>query len=190
MKDGTPIAADADNFSSYCNVRPTAATTSRFIALFMRILILAVTGKQPGWVTDAASEYAKRLRGYCRLEIVDLKAESRTQGRTVTALLEAEAERLLARIPPAANVIALDERGESFTTQELAATLGKWKQSGEAVVLVIGGPDGLADAVKRRARKTWALSSLTLPHGLAKVLLLEQLYRAASLLEGHPYHRE
>lgn len=156
----------------------------------MRILILAVTGKQPGWVTAGVEEYAKRLRSSCKLDIVDLKAESRSQGRPTNVILDAEAARILDRIPSGSHVIALDEHGEQWTTQQLATQLGRWKHGGETIVLLIGGPDGLAPTIKDRARSLWALSSLTLPHGLAKVLLVEQLYRAASLLEGHPYHRE
>ncbi len=156
----------------------------------MRILIMAVTGKQPGWIQAGVEEYAKRMRGAFKVEFVDLKAEPRSQGRPVSVLLDAEAARILDRIPAGANVIVLDERGPQWTTQQLAVQIGKWKQAGETVVLVIGGPDGLSPAIKQRARSMWALSALTLPHGLAKVLLAEQLYRAASLLEGHPYHRE
>jgi 23S rRNA (pseudouridine1915-N3)-methyltransferase len=156
----------------------------------MRILILSVTGKQPAWVTAGVEEYAKRLRAQFKLEIVDLKAEPRSQGRPTNVILDAEAARILGRIPSGANVIALDERGEQRTTQGLATLLGKWKQGGETIVLLLGGPDGLSLGIKDRARSLWALSSLTLPHGLAKVLLVEQLYRAASLLDGHPYHRE
>lgn len=156
----------------------------------MRIVILAVTGKQPAWVTAGVEEYAKRLRAQFKVDLLDLKAEPRSQGRPTNVLLDAEASRIFDRIPTGSHVIALDERGEQRTTQQLAATIGKWKHGAETIVLVIGGPDGLAQSVKARARSLWALSSLTLPHGLAKVLLVEQLYRAASLLEGHPYHRE
>jgi 23S rRNA (pseudouridine1915-N3)-methyltransferase len=156
----------------------------------MRILILCVTGKQPAWILVGVEEYAKRLRSHVKLDIIDLKAEPRSQGRPINVILDAEAARIVDRIPGGSNVIALDERGEQRTTQQLATQIGKWKHSGETIVLLIGGPDGLAQSVKDRARSLWALSSLTLPHGLAKVLLVEQLYRAASLLEGHPYHRE
>lgn len=156
----------------------------------MRILIVSVTGKQPAWVVAGVEEYAKRLRAQFKIDFVDLKAEPRSQGRPVNTILAAEAARILDRIPSGSNIIALDERGEQRTTQGLATLLSKWKQSGETIVLVIGGPDGLSPLIKDRARSLWALSSLTLPHGLAKVLLVEQLYRAASLLEGHPYHRE
>ncbi|HVJ86211.1 MAG TPA: 23S rRNA (pseudouridine(1915)-N(3))-methyltransferase RlmH [Caulifigura sp.] len=156
----------------------------------MRIVIVAVTGKQPSWVSAGVEEYAKRLRAQFKVDLVDLKAEPRSQGRPTNVLLDAEASRVFDRIPTGSHVIALDEHGEQRTTQQLATTIGKWKHGGETIVLIIGGPDGLAQSVKARARSLWALSSLTLPHGLAKVLLVEQLYRAASLLDGHPYHRE
>jgi len=156
----------------------------------MRLLILSVSGKQPQWVLAGVEEYAKRLRPHFKVDFIDLKAEPRSQGRPTNVILDAEAARILDRIPAGAHVIALDEHGDQRTTQQLANLIGKWKHGGETVVLIIGGPDGLAKSVKDRARSLWALSLLTLPHGLAKVLLTEQLYRAASLLEGHPYHRE
>lgn len=156
----------------------------------MRILILAVTGKQPAWIQAGVEEYAKRLQSHFKVEIVDLKAEPRSQGRPINVILDAEAARILDRIPSGSNVVALDERGEQRTTQGVAALIDKWKHGAETIVLLIGGPDGLSPAIKERARSLWALSSLTLPHGLAKVLLVEQLYRAASLSVGHPYHRE
>jgi 23S rRNA (pseudouridine1915-N3)-methyltransferase len=156
----------------------------------MRVLILFVTGKQPSWILAGVEEYAKRLRTHFKLELIDLKSEPRSQGRPTNVILDAEAARIVGRIPSGSNIIALDERGEQRTTQQLAILIVKWKHAGETIVLIIGGPDGLAQSVKDRARSLWALSSLTLPHGLAKVLLVEQLYRAASLLEGHPYHRE
>jgi 23S rRNA (pseudouridine1915-N3)-methyltransferase len=155
----------------------------------MRMTLLAVTGKQPRWLDDAVEEYAKRLRPLLRVDFVDLKAASRSQGRPTEAILLAEHKLISAQIPAGAHVIALDERGASRTTERLSRDIAGWRQSGEHLVFVIGGPDGLASDFKASARETWALSQLTLPHGLAKLILVEQLYRAASLLEGHPYHR-
>jgi len=156
----------------------------------MRMILLSVTGKQPAWILAGVEEYAKRLKAHFKIDFIDLKAEPRSQGRPVSVILDAEAARILERIPSGSHVIALDERGDQRTTQQLAALIGKWKHGGETIVLIIGGPDGLSPQIKERARSLWALSLLTLPHGFAKVLLTEQLYRAASLLEGHPYHRE
>jgi 23S rRNA (pseudouridine1915-N3)-methyltransferase len=156
----------------------------------MRITILAVTGKQPAWLVTAIEDYARRLRSRAKVELIDLKAEPRSSGKTVEAILKAEAERLNSRLPPTSRCIALDERGRSRSTHDLARDIATWQQAGEHVVFLIGGPDGLAEGLKRRAEAQWSLSPLTLPHGLAKLILVEQLYRACTLLEGHPYHRE
>jgi 23S rRNA (pseudouridine1915-N3)-methyltransferase len=156
----------------------------------MRITILSVSGKQPEWLKQAVDEFAKRLKGKIRVEFVDLKAEPRSTGRPVNAILEAEADRLSARLPRPCRSIALDERGTHKSTRQLADELQLWNRSGAHVAFVIGGPDGLDAEFKKRADETWALSRLTLPHGLARLILIEQIYRANSLLEGHPYHRE
>lgn len=156
----------------------------------MRATILAVTGKQPAWLVDAIEEYAKRLRPRIRTDLIDLKAESRSAGRTTEAILQAEADRIRARLPQPCRLIALDERGELWSTQKLSREIADWKRTGEHVVFLIGGPDGLDPGFREAIRLQLALSRFTLPHGLAKLLLVEQLYRASSLLDGHPYHRE
>jgi 23S rRNA (pseudouridine1915-N3)-methyltransferase len=156
----------------------------------MRFLVVAVGAGQPHWVDEAFAEYAKRMPREARLELVQLRAEPRRGGRPVDALLAAEAKRMSAAIPRGAARVVLDERGRDVTTKDLAKLASRWLEGGRDVALLIGGPDGLAAETKAAADASLRLSSLTLPHGLVRVLLAEQLYRAMSILAGHPYHRE
>lgn len=154
-----------------------------------KLLIVAVAGKLPAWATAARDEYLKRLPRGFEVRYLETKAEPRSGGKTLPRILAAEAERIRAMLPRGARVIALDERGRDLATPEFAARLRGWVDEGVASAFVIGGPDGLDAAFKRDAAMQLRLSSLTLPHALAQVVLCEQLYRAASLLTGHPYHR-
>ena len=156
----------------------------------MRLVIAAVGTRMPGWVVEAYAGFAQRMPREMPLDLLEVKTEPRTSGKPLPALLAAEAARLRAALPARARLIALDEHGSDLTTQALAQRLEKWLAGGEDVALLIGGPDGLDAALKRQAAETLRLSSLTLPHALVRVLLAEALYRAASLLKGHPYHRE
>lgn len=155
----------------------------------MRLLVVAVGQRQPVWACDAYDEFAKRLPPECRLELIEVKAEPRSSGKTTTQLMAAEAARLSAAAPPRARRVALDERGTRVTTEQLAERLRAWRADGRDVVLWIGGPDGLDVALRSSADESLRLSDLTLPHALARVLLAEGLYRAWSVLAGHPYHR-
>jgi 23S rRNA (pseudouridine1915-N3)-methyltransferase len=156
----------------------------------MKLWLVAVGQRQPAWADTAFEEFAKRFAPECRLELRAVKAEPRTSGRTVEAILAAEADRIEAALPKGARRIVLDERGERRSTAQLAERLRFWLGDGRDVVLVIGGPDGLDARIKAAADETLRLSDLTLPHALARVLLAEALYRAWSLSAGHPYHRE
>ena len=156
----------------------------------MRLLIVSVGHKMPGWISDGYAEYAKRMPREARIELVELKPEPRTTGKTTAQIMEAEAGRILAALPAGARVIALDERGAPWTTRKLADEMTNWMPEGRDVVFIIGGADGLHDSVKRAAHQLLALSALTLPHAMVRVLLAEQLYRAWSLMHNHPYHRE
>jgi len=155
----------------------------------MKLLIVAVGNKMPAWVNAAFDEYAKRMPREARIELAEIKPASRTEGKPVEAVMGAEAERILAALPPGCEVVALDERGKNPSTVELSDMLGQWLGGGRDVAFVIGGADGLHPNVKNKAAKLMSLSRMTLPHGLARVLLAEQLYRAMSLHKGHPYHR-
>jgi 23S rRNA (pseudouridine1915-N3)-methyltransferase len=139
----------------------------------------------PAWVDAGFDEYAKRIA----LTLVELKPEPRTRGKSVPQLLAAEAVRIRAACA-GARIIALDQRGSSLRTRDLAARLAQWKDDAQDVAFVIGSADGLDAALKSEAHAMLSLSSLTLPHGLVRVMIAEQLYRATSLNAGHPYHRD
>jgi len=155
----------------------------------MRLVVLTVSSRQPRWVDDGWLEYAKRLRAPLKIELVELPLARRTVTVPVERAVEQEAERLLAAVPRDSRVVALDERGGLWSTMELAERLRRWRESGAPVCFLIGGPDGLAARCIERADESWSLSRLTLPHGLVRVVVAEALYRAASVLDGHPYHR-
>jgi len=155
----------------------------------MRIRVVSVGHRLPEWLKAGFEHYAKRLPREWAFEAVELRSEPRDGSRTVTQMLTAEAARI-SRATAGRRVIALDEHGVSFTTSTFAETLRKWQRTGDDLAFVIGSADGLADSIKAGARSTIALSAMTLPHGLARVLLVEQLYRAHTVTTGHPYHRD
>ncbi len=156
----------------------------------MKLLILAVGNKMPSWITEGFNEYAKRMPREAKIELIEIKPEARSSGKTAGQIMEAEALRIKAALPPSALCIALDERGATPTTKQLSQQMQDWMQQGRDVAFVIGGADGLHESIKHQAKHLMALSALTLPHGMVRVLLAEQLYRAHSLLKNHPYHRE
>lgn len=155
----------------------------------MKLLVVAIGQRQPAWADDAWADFAKRFPPEMRLELKALKAEPRN-GKTAEQCMAAEATRIEAALPRGTRRVLLDERGSRLTSAQLADRLGFWRGDGRDVALVIGGPDGLAPTLKATAEETLRLSDLTLPHAFARVLLAEALYRAWSLHEGHPYHRE
>ena len=155
----------------------------------VRIRIVALGHRMPAWVNAAFDDYARRLPREFALELLELKPESRDRAKTLAKVLAAEAERIAAATKGFL-VVALNERGKVWTTVQLAEKLRRWRDDASPVAFVIGSADGLAGRVKRDADVVMALSALTLPHGLARIVLAEQIYRAASLLRGHPYHRE
>jgi 23S rRNA (pseudouridine1915-N3)-methyltransferase len=154
----------------------------------MKISIIAIGQRQPGWADEAVADFLKRFPADFSVGIKALKAEPRT-GRKAEHIRAAESNRLRAALPAGCVTIALDERGRDMTSGALAEQLGRWRDGGAWPAFVIGGPDGLTDELKRSAHLVLRLSSLTLPHALARVLLVEQLYRAWAILVGHPYHR-
>ncbi len=155
----------------------------------MRLVVAAIGQRQPAWADAAWDDFAKRFPADCRLELKALKAEPRP-GKTAAQCMAAEAQRLEAALPKGARRVILDERGSRLTTAQLAERLQFWRGEGRDVALLIGGPDGLDPALKASADETLRLSDLTLPHAFARVLLAEALYRAWSVMQGHPYHRE
>jgi 23S rRNA (pseudouridine1915-N3)-methyltransferase len=155
----------------------------------MKITVVAVGQRQPPWANAAVDEYLSRLPAEFKVECKLVKAESRSGDVPLARVLSAEAARVRAAVPNGAWLIALDERGKDWTTQQLADQLQRWQDSADDVAFAIGGADGLDPKLKDEARLLLRLSSMTLPHALARVMLAEQLYRAASILAGHPYHR-
>lgn len=156
----------------------------------MKLLIAAVGTRMPGWVAEGYADYARRMPRELPLELVEVKAESRTEGKTAAAMMAAEALRLRAVLPLRRHLLALDERGTELTTRSLADRLSSWMAEGDDAVFLIGGPDGLDPSLKAEADERLRLSGLTLPHALVRVVLAEALYRAASVIRGHPYHRQ
>ncbi len=152
-------------------------------------MIVAVGLKVPDWAQTAWDDYAKRFPFELKVELKAVKTEPRGS-KTLETLHAAERARIEATIPKGARIVALDERGTSLTTVALAAKLKSWQLESGDVALVIGGPDGLDPAFRHAAHERIRLSDLTLPHAFARVLLIEQLYRAWSINAGHPYHRE
>lgn len=156
----------------------------------MKMTLLAVGSKMPRWVDEAFNEYARRLPREATLQLQEIKPEKRGGGVTAEKGMAAECARIEAAIPPRSRLIVLDERGQDWTSVRLASEMKTWLASGDDICLVIGGADGLSPAIKQRADVLLRLSALTLPHGMVRVLLAEQLYRAVSILNHHPYHRE
>lgn len=156
----------------------------------MKLLIVAVGTRMPAWVEAGLDEFARRMPRELPLHLVEVKAEPRTTGKTVEAMMSAEATRIEAALPVRCRRVILDERGADITTKAFAQRLEAWQGEGEDVALIVGGPDGLAPALKASAHERIRLSSLTLPHALVRPLLAEALYRAWTVLKNHPYHRE
>jgi 23S rRNA (pseudouridine1915-N3)-methyltransferase len=155
----------------------------------MKLVLVAVGQRQPAWADAAYEDLAKRFPAECRIELKAVKAEPRTGGKQVEAMMAAEAARIEAAVPKSARRVVLDERGERRSTVQLAERLRLWMGEGRDVALIIGGPDGLDAGLKAGADETLRLSDLTLPHAFVRVLLAEALYRAWSVTAGHPYHR-
>ncbi|MDK2122674.1 23S rRNA (pseudouridine(1915)-N(3))-methyltransferase RlmH [Parachitinimonas caeni] len=155
----------------------------------MKLHIVAVGHKMPDWVEIGFKEYSKRMPREASIELTELKPGQRS-GSSVEKAMETERDRILAALPSGCRKIILDERGAAWTTLKLAEKLKRWQQDGHDVAFVIGGADGLHPDVKQHADELVQLSALTLPHGMVRVLLAEQLYRAVTVNQGHPYHRE
>jgi 23S rRNA (pseudouridine1915-N3)-methyltransferase len=156
----------------------------------VKLLVLAIGQRQPAWADDAVAEFAKRFPPEMRLVVKALKAEPRSSGKTAAQCMAAEAARLAEACPKGARRVVLDERGSRIGTQALAERIAAWRGDGREIVFFVGGPDGLDESIRASADESLRLSDLTLPHALARVLLVEALYRGWTLHTGHPYHRE
>ena len=156
----------------------------------MHIRVIAVGDRQPSWVDTAFDDYARRLPREWKFRLDRIATVRRSKNDNSGSAKRTEGEQLLAKLDANEQVVLLDERGKQMTSTDLAARLADWQSDGRNLCFLIGGPDGVSAACRERADFIWSLSSLTLPHGLARVLFAEQLYRARSLQAGHPYHRE
>ena len=156
----------------------------------MKIVVVAVGTRQPAWVDAAFADYAKRMPAELRVELKEVRAEPRTAGRTAAQAMAAEAARIETAIARGMRRVVLDEHGERVTSAALARRVEAWQRDGRDVALVVGGADGLDAALKERADETLRVSDLTLPHALVRVVVAEALYRASTIIAGHPYHRE
>ncbi|MBD3610308.1 MAG: 23S rRNA (pseudouridine(1915)-N(3))-methyltransferase RlmH [Gammaproteobacteria bacterium] len=155
----------------------------------MRIHLIAVGQRMPAWVEVGFEEFAKRLPHECSLNLIELAAGKRGKGADIARAIQDEGQRMLDAVPKNTMVVALDQRGKEWDTEELSRNLSDWLQDGRDIALLVGGPDGLAPECVQLAERKWSLSKLTLPHPMVRIVLAEQLYRAWSILKNHPYHR-
>jgi len=155
----------------------------------VHIRLLAVGDRQPQWVDDAFRLYSGRFPPQWKFRLDVVATAKRSKSDSAMRAIETEGELILGKLTPDERIVLLDERGKQLTSKTLAARLSDWQSDGRDLCFVIGGPDGVSERCRQRADFIWSLSDLTLPHGLARVLLAEQMYRAWSLASGHPYHR-
>ncbi|MGK0204773.1 MAG: 23S rRNA (pseudouridine1915-N3)-methyltransferase [Planctomycetota bacterium] len=155
----------------------------------MKVRLLTVSQRQPSWVVEGFAEYEKRLPRAWQFQLQEIKPEARTSGQTTPKVQAAEAVRLRNAVPKGAIVVALDERGDSWSTERFAEQIETWQQAGRDLAFVIGGADGLDPEFRREAANRLSLSRMVMPHGLVRVMFVEQLYRAATVIDGHPYHK-
>jgi 23S rRNA (pseudouridine1915-N3)-methyltransferase len=155
----------------------------------MRIHLIAVGNRMPAWVDEGYQEYARRLPPECALQLHEVPAGKRGKNADIVRLTRQEGEKMAAAIPKGARVVALEVKGKSWSTEQLSARLESWLGDGCDVALLVGGPEGIEPGLSASADERWSLSPLTLPHPLVRIVVAEQIYRAWSLLKGHPYHR-
>jgi 23S rRNA (pseudouridine1915-N3)-methyltransferase len=155
----------------------------------LQLRLISIGSKPPAWVRDGFQEYAKRLSPVCKLALVEIPVEKRLPQKNKQPFIDREGEKILAALKPQHTVIALDVLGKLWSTEELAQHFQSWQREAKHIDFIIGGPDGLAAACLKRAQYKWSLSTLTLPHLLVRILIAEQLYRAWTILQGHPYHK-
>ncbi|HWR79227.1 MAG TPA: 23S rRNA (pseudouridine(1915)-N(3))-methyltransferase RlmH [Pseudomonas sp.] len=155
----------------------------------MKIRLIAVGSKMPGWVEDGWHEYARRLPAEMPLELVEIPLTTRSKNADITRMIRQEGEAMLAKVQPGERIVTLEVQGRAWSTEQLARELERWRLEARNVNLMVGGPEGLAPEVSARSEQRWSLSALTLPHPLVRILVGEQIYRAWTVLSGHPYHK-
>lgn len=156
----------------------------------MKIQLVAVGNKMPSWITTGFEEYQRRFPKDCAFELVEITPGKRGKNADIKRILEIEGEKMLAAVPKSHRIVTLEVTGKPWTTHDLAKQLSGWQMDGRDVSLLVGGPEGLAPACIKASEQKWSLSALTLPHPLVRVVVAESLYRAWSLNNNHPYHRE
>jgi 23S rRNA (pseudouridine1915-N3)-methyltransferase len=155
----------------------------------MRIQLVAVGTRLPQWQQQGFQEYARRLPKECAMQLTEIPAAARAKSKPTKQAIHKESERMLAAVDRSDYVVALDQPGTQYSSEDLSALLAAWLAQGRHLSMLIGGADGLSAACRSRADLRWSLSEMTLPHGLVRVMVAEQMYRAWSILQGHPYHR-
>ena len=155
----------------------------------MRIYLLAIGTKMPQWVSKGYEEYSHRMPSKCKLILKEIISEKRNKNSNIETIQNKEAKKLLNAIPKNTRVVALHSQGTTWSTEKLAAQMENWMMSGQDIALLIGGPDGLTPELLNQANEHWSLSNLTFPHPLVRIIVAEQLYRAWTITENHPYHR-
>jgi len=155
----------------------------------MRIHLIAIGTRMPAWVQLGYDEYTRRMPRECELVLKEIVPGKRSKNADVRRTIRDEGRRMLAAIPPSSHIVALDLAGRNWSTAQVAEALTRWRGSGKDLALLIGGPDGLSEECKTRTAETWSLSRLTFPHPLVRIIVAEQLYRAWTILQNHPYHR-
>jgi 23S rRNA (pseudouridine1915-N3)-methyltransferase len=155
----------------------------------MQINLISIGSRMPIWVQQGYDDYAKRLPRECELLLKEIPAGKRGKNVDVARIVKDEGERMIAAIPHNTHIVTLDVPGKPWTTAQLALEMQRWLANGQHVALLVGGPEGLSSEAKQLARESWSVSNLTFPHPLVRVIVAEQLYRAWSILQNHPYHR-
>lgn len=155
----------------------------------MQIHLISIGNKMPAWVEEGYNDYAKRLPRECELILKEVAAGKRGKNSDIARIVRDEGERMLAAMPDKAHIVTLDIPGKPWTTPQLAEALTRWRENAQPVALMVGGPEGLSSQVKELARESWSLSPLTFPHPLVRIVVAEQIYRAWSIINNHPYHR-
>ncbi|MES9862639.1 MAG: 23S rRNA (pseudouridine(1915)-N(3))-methyltransferase RlmH [Candidatus Thiodiazotropha sp. LLP2] len=155
----------------------------------MNIYLVSIGNRMPHWVTEGYEEYARRLTGECRLQLLEVAPGHRGRKADIKRILKDEGERMLKAIPKGCRIMALDVRGSAWSTEQLSSKLESWMGDGRDLALLVGGPEGISADCLSQAEGRWSLSPLTLPHPLVRVVVAEQIYRAWSILRNHPYHR-
>jgi len=156
----------------------------------MKIHLIAVGKKMPEWINTGYSEFSKRMPPELQVNLIEITPSTRNKSTSIEKNIKEEGERIQSAIPDNSKLIVLDEKGKDFSSIALSKEMESWLPMGQDISIVIGGADGIDPVIKQQADEKWSLSSLTLPHALVRVVVAEQLYRAWSIMKGHPYHRE